>query len=218
MKLLGGTLGSALRWLAKAVFLVLVIIPLVFAAAFLGIQEASEREWLGRAPTHPAIDVRSKQPHQVMLLDVGFDSLAERLRMIESAKQSIELEFFIYEIDEASRIISQALARKAREGVKVRILVDFATPVFKLAPQYVKALEADGVEVRYYNTTGLARIFASQHRTHRKLLVVDRQSAIIGGRNIGNDYFDISEHYNFLDSDLRLDGPVAAAIADSFEL
>jgi cardiolipin synthase C len=48
--------------------------------------------------------------------------------------------------------------------------------------------------------------------------VVDRHSAIVGGRNIGDDYFDLSPHYNFLDSDLWLEGPVAAAIADSFEL
>ena len=48
--------------------------------------------------------------------------------------------------------------------------------------------------------------------------VTDRQRAIIGGRNIGDDYFDLSTHYNFLDSDLLIEGPVAAAIADSFDL
>ncbi len=138
--------------------------------------------------------------------------------MIEEARKSVELEFFIYEIDTASRLITQALARKAREGVKVRLLVDFAIPVFKLAPHYATELAAAGVEVRYYNTAGLARFFASNHRTHRKLLVVDRQKAIIGGRNIADDYFDLSTHYNFLDSDLLIHGPVVAAIADSFEL
>lgn len=207
-----------LRWLGWSLFVLLVVLPVVFFLAFLGIQEASEREWLGRAPQHSAIDVRVKAPHRVTLLDTGFDSLAQRLHMIEQAKTSIELEFFIYEIDEASRLVTQALARKASEGVKVRILVDFALPVFKLAPEYVKTLADAGVDVRYYNTTGIARFFASQHRTHRKLLVVDRALAIVGGRNIGNDYFDLSEHYNFLDSDLLIEGPVASSIVDSFEL
>ena len=206
------------RWVGITLLVLLVGVPVVFAVAFLGIQEASERQWLGKAPQHAAIGVRSHQPHQVALLDVGFDSLATRLHMIESAKQSIELEFFIYEIDEASRVITQALARKAAQGVKVRILVDFARPVFKLAPHYARTLEAAGVQVRYYNTSGIARFFAAQHRTHRKLLVVDRQTAIIGGRNIGDDYFDLSKHYNFLDSDLKIEGEVAAAIVDSFEL
>lgn len=206
------------RWIGIALLVLLVGVPVVFAVAFLGIQEASERQWLGKAPQHAAIGVRSRQPHTVALLDVGFDSLAERLHMIEAAKQSIELEFFIYEVDEASRLITQALARKAAQGVKVRILVDFARPVFKLAPHYARTLEAAGVQVRYYNTSGLARFFAMQHRTHRKLLVVDRKTAIIGGRNIGDDYFDLSTHYNFLDSDLKIEGEVAAAIVDSFEL
>lgn len=206
------------RWIGIALLVLLVGVPVVFAVSFLGIQEASERQWLGKAPQHAAIGVRSHQPHTVSLLDVGFDSLAERLRMIEEARQSIELEFFIYEVDEASRLITQALARKAAQGVKVRILVDFARPVFKLAPQYARTLEAAGVQVRYYNTSGIARFFAMQHRTHRKLLVTDRRVAIIGGRNIGDDYFDLSTHYNFLDSDLKIEGEVASAIADSFEL
>lgn len=211
-------LWRMVRWLGIALLVLLIGVPVVFAVAFLGIQEASERQWLGQAPHHAAIDVRSREPHPVALLDVGFDSLAARLKLIEEARQSIELEFFIYELDESARLISQALARKAAQGVKVRILVDFAMPVFKLAPQVARTLEEAGVQVRYYNTSGLARFFAMQHRTHRKLLVVDRQKAIIGGRNIGNDYFDLSTHYNFLDSDLLIQGPIAGAIVDSFEL
>lgn len=206
------------RWVGAGLVLLLFVLPLLLAAAFLGIQEASERQWLGRAPQHAAIDVRSRQPHTVALMDVGFDSLAQRLRVIEGARESIELEFFIYELDEASRLITQALARKAAQGVKVRILVDFSLPVFKLAPHYARSLEAAGVQVRYYNTSGLARFFAMQHRTHRKLLVADQKVAIIGGRNIGNDYFDLSSRYNFLDSDLLIEGDIARAIVDSFEL
>lgn len=212
------TLRRALKWALLGTLTLVVVLPPLLYVAFLGIQEASERQWLGRAPTHDAIDVRLQQPHTVALLDVGFDSLATRLKLIEQAKTSIELEFFIYEVDTASRLVTQALARKAREGVKVRLLVDFSLPVFKLAPHYAHELADAGVEVRYYNTAGLARFFAVNHRTHRKLLVVDRAQAIIGGRNIGDDYFDLSERYNFLDSDLLIQGPVSAAIADSFDL
>ncbi|QCB44837.1 phosphatidylserine/phosphatidylglycerophosphate/cardiolipin synthase family protein [Hydrogenophaga sp. PAMC20947] len=206
------------KWLGWGLVFLLIGIPALFTLSFLGIQEATERQWLGKAPSHEAIAARSSQPHQTALLDVGFDSLAERLRLIESAKQSIELEFFIYEIDTASRLITQALARRAGEGVKVRILVDFALPVFKLAPEYVKTLEAAGVAVRYYNTAGIQRFFAAQHRTHRKLLAVDRAQAIIGGRNMADEYFDLSTTYNFLDSDLLIEGPIVGSIVDSFEL
>jgi putative cardiolipin synthase len=208
----------ALKWLGIGLLVLLVGLPLALYAAFIGIQEASERQWLGQAPTHASIDVRSREPHRLVVLDEGFDSLAERLRLIDTARESIELEFFIYEIDTASRLVTQALERKARQGVKVRLLVDFSLPVFKLVPHVAAELAAAGVEVRYYNTATLLRFFAVNHRTHRKLLVVDRKVAIIGGRNIGDDYFDLSPRYNFLDSDLLIVGPVAAAITDSFEL
>lgn len=209
---------SALKWLGVGLLVLVMGLPLMLYAAFIGIQEASARQWLGKAPTHASIDVRSREPHKLVLLDEGFDSLAERLRLIEQAQQSIELEFFIYEIDTASRLVTQALARKAQQGVTVRLLVDFSLPVFKLAPNVAAELAAAGVQVRYYNTAALVRFFAVNHRTHRKLLVVDRRVAIVGGRNIGDDYFDLSPRYNFLDSDLLIDGPVAAAISDSFEL
>ncbi len=209
---------SALKWLGVGLLVLVMGLPLMLYAAFIGIQEASARQWLGKAPTHASIDVRSREPHKLVLLDEGFDSLAERLRLIEQAQQSIELEFFIYEIDTASRLVTQALARKAQQGVTVRLLVDFSLPVFKLAPHVAAELAAAGVQVRYYNTAALVRFFAVNHRTHRKLLVVDRRVAIVGGRNIGDDYFDLSPRYNFLDSDLLIDGPVAAAISDSFEL
>ena len=209
------------RWprvLAWSLFTLLVGFPLAFTLAFLGIQEATERQWLGKAPHHDAINARLKTPHQLALLDVGRDSLQARLQLIESARESIELEFFIYNIDTASRLVTQALARKAAQGVKVRILVDFALPVFQLGPQAAQGLAEAGIEVRYYNTAGVERFFATHHRTHRKLLVVDRKQAILGGRNIANEYFDLSPSYNFLDSDILVDGPIVAAIADSFDL
>lgn len=208
----------ALKWLAVGLLLIVVGLPLLLYSVFVAIQEASERQWLGKAPTHESIDVRSRAPHALVLLDEGFDSLAERLRLIDQARESIELEFFIYELDTASRLVTQALARKARQGVTVRLLVDFARPVFKLAPHVASELATAGVQVRYYNTAALVRFFAANHRTHRKLLVVDRRVAIVGGRNIGDDYFDLSPRYNFLDSDLMIEGPVVAAIAHSFEL
>lgn len=210
----GSRLSRVLGILAGVVLGAVVL----FYAAFSALLVATEREWLGKAPAHASIDVRSREPHRVELLDDGVGSLAARLRLLEQATESIDLEFFIYELDATSRLVSQLLARKAREGVRVRVLVDFAAPVFKLRPAYAAALAGAGVQVRYYNTASLLRIFASQHRTHRKLLVVDGRSAVVGGRNIADDYFDASERYNFLDCDLLVTGPLVAAIRESFDL
>jgi putative cardiolipin synthase len=121
-------------------------------------------------------------------------------------------------VDEASRLLTQALMTKAREGVQVRILVDFSAPVFKLKPAYARVLGEAGVKVRYYNTSALFRLVSIQHRSHRKLLIIDGETVLTGGRNVANDYFDLSDHYNFLDSDLEVSGPIVKTILESFDV
>lgn len=159
---------------------------------------------------------RSLEPHTVELINDGLVSLKRRIELIDQAKSSIELEFFIYELDLAAQLITQKLIAAAHRGVDVKILVDFAAPVFKLGPSYARTLREQGIEVRYYNTSSLFRFVTSQHRSHRKLLLVDGTSAITGGRNIGNDYFNLSPHYNFLDSDILIRGSLVKTIRSSF--
>ena len=67
---------------------------------------------------------RAMAPHQIILLDQGQDALLARLHMIESARESIELQVFIYDLDESGTLILDALVRAARRGVKVRLMLD----------------------------------------------------------------------------------------------
>jgi putative cardiolipin synthase len=164
-----------------------------------------------------AVHARSDAPHRIHLLDDGAASLERRLALIAMARESIELEFFIYNVDEASRLVTQALMAKAAQGVKVRLLVDFSAPVFQLKPVYARFLRANGVDVRYYNTAALYRLFSVQHRSHRKLLIIDGHTVLTGGRNIADDYFDLSPRYNFIDSDIQVDGPIVQAVKASFD-
>ncbi len=144
-------LKRLILWLAVG----LISIPVIFYLIFIVLLEITERQWLGKAPEVGTTNVRLLEQHQIALLDVGMDSLSARLQMIEQAKHSIDLEFFIYELDTTSRLISNALARRAREGLQVRVIVDFARPVFKLRPAFARKLQSAGVQVRYYNTAGL---------------------------------------------------------------
>jgi putative cardiolipin synthase len=196
----------------------LVLFAFAFYGIFMIILNVTETRWLADPPFHEATDFRSTEPHEIALIDSGADSLALRLKMIREAQGSIDLEFFIYELDTTSRLITQAITERARAGVRVRVLVDFSLAVFKLRPAYARAMRAAGVEVRYYNTASIVRFFTMQHRTHRKMLVTDADTAMIGGRNIADDYFDLSHHYNFLDSDALIAGPAVAAIRESFDL
>jgi len=177
-------------------------------------------EWIVREnpKVEESHDAHSTAPHTLTHFDQGAASFHRRLELIESAKQSIALEFFIYNVDDAARLLTQALMKKAREGVRVRILVDFSAPVFQLKPAYARVLGEAGVTVRYYNTSALYRLISTQHRSHRKLLIIDGETVLTGGRNIGNDYFDLSDHYNFLDSDLEVSGPIVKTVLESFDV
>jgi cardiolipin synthase C len=199
-------------------FAIITLVTLIFSvyAVLAGLLWWGEQESSSPETREDPVYVRSLEPHRMELLNDGLLSLDRRIELIEGARKSIDLEFFIYELDTAARIVTAKLVEAAKRGVKVRLLVDFAAPVFKLGPQYAGVLEKNGVEVRYYNTASLLRIFSSQHRSHRKLLIIDGQQAVTGGRNIANDYFNLSEHYNFLDSDIIVDGPVVESISASF--
>jgi len=200
--------------------IVLGIIGAIFAVYLLLAIGLMVLEWIVREnpKVEHSLQAHSTDPHLLTHFDQGAASFHRRLELIESAKESIALEFFIYNVDDASRLITQALIKKAREGVHVRILVDFSAPVFELKPAYARLLGEAGVKVRYYNTSALYRLVSIQHRSHRKLLIIDGDTVLTGGRNIANDYFDLSDHYNFLDADLELSGPIVKTVLESFDV
>ena len=206
-----------MRLLKKIVLGVIGSILAVYLLFAIGL---TALEWIVREnpKVEHSLQAHSTERHLLTHFDQGAASFQRRLELIESAKTSIALEFFIYNVDDASRLITQALMKKAREGVAVRILVDFSAPVFELKPAYARLLGEAGVKVRYYNTSSVYRLISIQHRSHRKLLIIDGETVLTGGRNIGNDYFDLSDHYNFLDSDLEISGPLVKTVLESFDV
>lgn len=156
-------------------------------------------------------------PQKVTVVNNGLAALKLRLDMIENAKQSIEMEYFIYSIDTAGRLITQALIRKAKQGVKVRVIVDTSLPIFELNRYYAAVLKEAGIQVHYYNEAWLIQIVSTQFRSHRKSLIVDGQKAITGGRNIADEYFDLSSEYNFMDTDMYVEGSIVRDMLASFE-
>jgi phosphatidylserine/phosphatidylglycerophosphate/cardiolipin synthase-like enzyme len=207
----------ALRLLKTIVLGVIAAILGVYLGFAIGL---TVLEWVVRE--NPKVDesllAHSTAPHLITHFDQGAASFQRRLELIGAARESIALEFFIYDVDDASRLLTQALIERAREGVQVRILVDFSAPVFKLKPAYARLLGEAGVKVRYYNTSAIYRLVSIQHRSHRKLLIIDEATVLTGGRNIANDYFDLSDHYNFLDSDLEVTGPIVKTVLQSFDM
>ncbi len=161
------------------------------------------------------IDVDSKEIHSVRLLEDGIAGLEARLELIQNAKDYIDVETFIFERGYSSRLFMHELVVKKRENPKlrVRILVD-ATPNHKLF-DYLDWMELsqNGIEFKLYNLAGFPNL---NTRNHRKMMVSERE-AIIGGRNLSDEYFTFSRLFNFYDRDILIRGPIVTTMAGSFE-
>ncbi|MBT7608885.1 MAG: phospholipase D family protein [Bacteriovoracaceae bacterium] len=160
---------------------------------------------------------QSTEDHKLTILNGGLSSLQQRINLIEKAQKNIEVEYFIYHADETGRLLTHALIERAREGVKVRVLLDHFLIKDEIDPFIAHELIEAGVEVRFYNTVPIIRIFDFQYRNHRKLLSIDDKFAITGGRNIGNEYFDMSNDFNFIDRDIMVEGPIVKNMRKSFD-
>ncbi|MBP7371082.1 MAG: phospholipase D family protein, partial [Arenimonas sp.] len=177
-------------------------------------------------------DSQANQPkHTLILLDQGQDSLLLRLHMIESAKQSIELQMYIFESDESGTLVLDALIRAAKRGVKVRILIDQLFGLGRPELQAKLAAVHQNFELKLYNplfnqaSISKSEFFAGilfkyrslNQRMHTKLLLVDDQMAVMGGRNIQDRYFDWDPIYNYRDRDVWLAGPISLALRENFD-
>lgn len=159
----------------------------------------------------------SKETHEVKLLNDGSSSFYKRLDLIRHAKKTIVMEYFIFNHDVVGKIMAHELIKKVKEGVKVQILVDNFMVGSTLSPHHSAELLRRGIEIKYYSPIPVINAVKTQYRNHRKLFVVDDQHYIVGGRNIGDDYFDLSERYNFVDRDAVLTGPSALSARKSFD-
>lgn len=172
----------------------------------------------GKGIPYPYHVVQDQSENQLMAIDSGAASLALRINLIKSAQKTIDVEYFCYNTDFASKIFTQELIKARDRGVRVRILIDKAASVFVFNKYYAQPLLEKGIEVRYYNDSSLLNFPKAIYRNHRKLLAVDGSEAITGGRNMGDEYFDLSPDFNYNDRDVFVRGPIVKAMVDSFDI
>lgn len=153
-------------------------------------------------------------PHEFSFILSGPIALKERLALIESAQESIEFEYFTFKTDQAARLIAQALADKADKGIEVRVLFDFFATSTRLSMYHVREFLDRSIQIRFYNHS--LDVFNAQFRNHRKMIVVDGKKALLGGRNITDQYFGLDSDYNLMDRDFIIQGQAVKAIQESF--
>lgn len=162
------------------------------------------------------------------LLTGGTNALMSRVVLADHAERSIDLQYFIFDNDATGRLIAQRLMTAADRGVRVRILLDD----FELSGNYglLDALNVHpNIAVRVFNPFRarapspvkaiqlLLEFRRLNRRMHNKSFIVDNNVAIIGGRNIGDAYFDAGDTNNFRDLDVIAIGPVVAAASRTFD-
>ena len=172
----------------------------------------------------------SAEQSGVRLLPLGLYSLDTRLQLAQRAQASLDAQYYQLENDPTGRLLLRQLRDAARRGVRVRLLVDDLYTTH--SDGLLRALSAHpNIEVRLYNpfccARGgglLARYAASafefgrlNHRMHNKMLIADGVMAVVGGRNIADEYFLRHAQQNFLDMDAFVMGQVVGQMAGIFD-
>lgn len=162
------------------------------------------------------------------LLSNGSEAYALRMYSAQVAVRSLDIQTYIWHSDLTGRMLAQRALAAADRGVQVRILVDDMDARAKDAG--FAALDAhERIEVRIFNPFASRSGTASRigemgssfkrlnHRMHNKSWIADNRVAIVGGRNLGDEYFGASAESNFVDLDLALVGPVVREVSNSFD-
>jgi putative cardiolipin synthase len=164
----------------------------------------------------------------VQLVEQNALAFAYRSASAAAAERSLDVQYYIWNDDLTGRLLAAALMRAAERGVRVRVLVDDIDARAKHDLFQVADLHPN-IEVRlfnpFYNRSGslgpasewLLRPNVLNRRMHNKAWIVDNRVAIVGGRNIGDEYFGASEHSNFSDLDVVLAGPIVAEVSSAFD-
>ncbi len=162
----------------------------------------------------------------VLPLSRGDDAFAARVALAEGAERTLDVQYYIWRNDMSGTLLLEALHRAADRGVRVRLLLDDNnTP--GLDPLLATLDTHPLIEVRLFNPfphrnwrwldylTDFARL---NRRMHNKSFTADNQATIMGGRNVGDEYFDAGDGVLFVDLDVLAVGPVVDEVSRDFDL
>lgn len=168
-----------------------------------------------------------KHPGQagVYLLKDGLDAFVARAVLARYAERSIDLQYYIFHQDSVGMLLIKELVAAADRGVRIRLLVDdmFGEEgddtwlVLDSHPSFEVRLFNPFVRDHSKKIQFLTRFKTVNHRMHSKTFTVDNQATIVGGRNIGNEYFNADPNLAFSDIDVMAIGPVVPDVSDEFD-
>ena len=169
-------------------------------------------------------------PAKFLAIHKNDEALAWRIALIEQAQHTIDAQYYSWHTDISGQWLISKLIDAADRGVRVRLLID---DIHTLGTdRRIATLNRHkNIEVRIFNTfkmrwpIRLFRVFELlwnlnrlNHRMHNKLLIADNIASIIGGRNIGDEFFGLNKSFVFRDLDLLVCGQAVEKLSFSFDL
>jgi putative cardiolipin synthase len=169
------------------------------------------------------------------LLERNADGLKWRLVLIDSASHSLDLQYYVWFGDASGQILMARLIAAADRGVKVRLLFDDLSTMLRRmsSPELRDEMLAHidrhpNIEIRVFNAwrergwfgrvaEGAEEFERLNRRMHNKQMIADNRVAIVGGRNIGDEYMGLNPEFNFHDLDVLGVGPVARQASGVFD-
>ena len=155
----------------------------------------------------------------------GMEAFLARLALAETAQYSLDVQYYIWHNDTSGHLLLQALQRAAERGVRVRLLLDDNNT--QGMDGLLLALDAhENAEVRLFNPFMqrsfrplgyLSDFFRLNRRMHNKSFTVDGLVSIVGGRNVGDEYFGAGDGVMFADLDVSVTGSIVSAIENDFD-
>jgi putative cardiolipin synthase len=159
-------------------------------------------------------------------LEEGIDAFAARVMLANTAQRSLDVQYYIWRNDITGMLLFDALRAAADRGVRVRLLLDDNNTSGLDAA--LAMLDAHpNIEVRLFNPFALRKprvlgylgdFSRLNRRMHNKSFTADSQATIVGGRNVGDEYFGAAGEMLFADLDLLAIGPVVDAVSHDFDL
>ncbi len=155
--------------------------------------------------------------NQIKLLVNGEQKFPEVLRSIEEAKHHIHLEYYIFTYDDVGKKIVDALIRKSKEGVRVRMIIDdFGSPKKR---KMVKRLSKAKIEIYRFMPVAFPFLAQANFRNHRKIIVIDGRVGFEGGINIDERYLNSGKHELYWrDTHIKVEGPLVNLLQLQFLL
>lgn len=180
---------------------------------------------------HDEVNVLTQQYEAktgIYVLEKGEEALVSRAWLVDNAKHSIDVQYFIWSTDNIGTLAAAALLRAANRGVHVRVIIDDLLVEVTNDVLFALAIHPN-INIKIYNpnfnigTSFLGKILNTtlnfrgiNQRMHNKVIIIDKQALITGGRNMADEYYDFNHEYNFRDRDVLVLGEATKSAVTSF--